>query len=234
VRQVSLEVRARELTALVGESGCGKTTLVRGVLGLLRSNGILTGGSISFLGETLRPHQISVRLGRQIGFIPQNPAAALNPVRQIGKQMAEVFLLRAGLTPKAARRRCLELLERVCLGDPERVLVSYPHELSGGMAQRVVLAMSLALGPSLLVADEPTSAVDGVLRKGLLEMIRNLCREGMGVLFITHDLHLVARFADSIAVMKDGSIVERGASGEVLGCPTHEYTRMLLNHRGRA
>ena len=234
VRGVSLAVRHGELTALVGESGCGKTTLVRGLLGLLRSNGAIREGRITLFGEALAPHQIAARLGWQVGFIPQNPMGALNPVRQVAKQMEEVYRLKLGLTRDKARARCLELLERVRLGDPERVLDSYPHQLSGGMAQRVVLAMALALGPPLFVADEPTSAVDGVLRKGLLEMIRDLCRAGMGVLFITHDLHLVGRYADSIAVMKNGVIVEQGESREVLNNPFHEYTRLLLNHRRRS
>jgi len=234
VRDATLAVRHGEFAALVGESGCGKTTLVRGLLGLLRSNSRVTGGRISHRGEILSPHQISEKLGSHIGFVPQNPMTALNPVRQVRKQMEEIFRLKLDLPREKARARCLELLERVRLRDPERVFASYPHQLSGGMAQRVVLAMALALGPSLFIADEPTSAVDAVLRKGLLEMIGDLRKEGMGVLFVTHDLHLVARYADSIAVMKDGTIVEEGRSDTVLHHPSHEYTRLLLNHRSRA
>ncbi len=231
VRGATLAVRQGEFAALVGESGCGKTTLARGVLGLIRSNGVMTGGRISLHGETLLPDQISGKLGSHIGFVPQNPMTALNPVRKVGKQMEEIFRLKLSLSGKKARVRCLELLERVRLGDPERVFASYPNQLSGGMAQRVVLAMALALGPSLFIADEPTSAVDAVLRKGLLEMIGDLRKEGMGVLFVTHDLRLVGRYADSIAVMRDGTIVEGGPSHTILHHPRHEYTRLLLNHR---
>jgi ABC-type glutathione transport system ATPase component len=233
VRDATLLVRQGEFAALVGESGCGKTTLVRGLLGLLRSNGVVTGGKISHCGEILPAHRVSEKLGSHIGFVPQNPMTALNPVRQVRRQMEEVFRLKLDVPRKKARVRCFELLERVRLGDPERVFASYPHQLSGGMAQRVVLAMALALGPSLFIADEPTSAVDAVLRKGLLEMIGELRKEGMGVLFVTHDLHLVGRYADSIAVMKDGTIVEKGPADTILHRPSHPYTRLLLSHRSR-
>lgn len=227
VRGAALAVDRGEFVALVGESGCGKTTLVRGLLGLLRANGRITGGSVSFLGETVSSREITQSLGSRIGFIPQDPMAALNPVRLIGKQMEEVFLLKQGLPRKNARARCLELLEKVRLGNPERVLASYPHQLSGGMAQRVVLAMALSLAPSLFIADEPTSAIDALLRRELLEMIRGFCREGMGVLFITHDLLLAGRYADSIIVMKDGAVVERGLSPQILGNPFRDYARLL-------
>jgi ABC-type glutathione transport system ATPase component len=234
VCDVSLVIHSGEFAALVGQSGCGKTTLLQGVLGLLRANGSITGGKAFLFGEPLSPDEVAKNLGNGIGFIPQNPAAALNPVRRVGKQMEEVYRLKGNLSPKEARTRVLSMLERVQLGDPARVLISYPHQLSGGMAQRVVLAMALAFEPPLLFADEPTSAIDAVNRKELLEMLSDLRKDGMGILFVTHDLNLVRRYADSIFVMKDGAIMERGGAGEVLANPSHEYTRLLVGNGGRA
>ncbi len=231
VCNVTLSVRPGEFAAVVGESGSGKTTLIRGILGLLRSNAVVTSGTVRLMGERLLPEQMHARLGRQIGFVPQNPMTALNPLRSIGSQMQEVFLLQEGMSRKESRSHCLNLLNRVQLGDADRVMASYPHQLSGGMAQRVALGMSLARGPSLFVADEPTSSVDAPLRNGLMEMVRKLCMEGMAVLFVTHDLKLVGRYADSIVVMKNGCIVEFGKSTEVIHNPSHDYTRMLLHDR---
>lgn len=231
VCNVTLAVQPGEFAAVVGESGSGKTTLIRGILGLLRANAVVTEGAVRLLGERLLPDQIHEKLGRHIGFVPQNPMSALNPLRRIGSQMEEAFLLKEGMSRREARSHCCCLLDRVHLGDVDRVLASYPHQLSGGMAQRVVLGMSLALGPALFVADEPTSSVDAVLRNGLMEMIRKLCAGGMAVLFVTHDLKLVGRYADSILVMKNGSIVESGKSSDVINHPSHDYTRLLLHNR---
>jgi ABC-type glutathione transport system ATPase component len=233
VCNASLVVHSGEFAALVGQSGCGKTTLLQGVLGLLRSNGSITGGKVFLFGSPVSRDEVARNLGNMIGFIPQNPAAALNPVRRVGTQMEEAYRLKGNLSSNEAGRRVQSMLEKVQLRDTGRILNAYPHELSGGMAQRVVLAMALAFEPPLLFADEPTSAVDAVNRKELLEMLSDLRKDGMGILFVTHDLHLVRRYADSIFVMKDGTIMENGGAGQVLENPCHEYTRLLAGNGGR-
>ena len=206
VHDVSLDVAHGRFVSLVGRSGSGKTTLVRGVLGLLRQGVKLTSGRVFFKGGELDRTGVRSLLGREIGFVPQSPVAAMNPVRRVGLQLAEALHNREKPSRTQARAQCLALLDKVRLDDPERVLAAYPHELSGGMAQRVVLAMAVAGAPSLLVADEPTTALDAGLRKELLDLIRQWTVEGMGVLFISHDLDLVRRYADDLVVMDRGRL----------------------------
>lgn len=206
VRDVSLDVAHGRFVGLVGHSGSGKTTLVRGVLGLVRQGVELTSGRVFFKGRELDRAGVRSLLGREIGFVPQSPVAAMNPVRRVGSQLAEALRHGAKLSRTQARARCLGLLDKVRLDDPERVLDAYPHELSGGMAQRVVLAMAVAGAPTLLVADEPTTALDAGLRKDLLDLVRQWAVEGMGVLFISHDLDLVRRYADDLVVMDRGRL----------------------------
>lgn len=227
----NLSIKHGEFLGLIGESGSGKSTVAKAVLGLLPAEGQLSGAivyknqSIEAVGEG----EITKLRGAQIGFVPQQPVAALNPVRTIGSQLAEVFRRPIGRGKDAAWKRSADLLERVRIGDVARVLQAYPHELSGGMCQRVVLAMAIALGPALLVADEPTTAVDAYLRMELLNEISSQQKaHNMGVLFISHDIALVGRYADRLAVMYDGHIVEKGMALEIFARPQHPYTQLLL------
>jgi ABC-type glutathione transport system ATPase component len=206
VRDVSMDVAQGCFVGLVGQSGSGKTTLVRGVLGLLRHGVELTSGRVFFKDRELDRSEVRSLLGKEIGFVPQSPVAAMNPVRRVGSQLVEALRHGEKLSRAQSRKRCLALLDKVRLDDANRVLDAYPHELSGGMAQRVVLAMAVAGAPSLLVADEPTTALDAVLRKDLLDLIRQWTVEGMGVLFISHDLDLVRRYADDLVVMDRGRL----------------------------
>ncbi len=224
--QASLAVGAGEITALVGESGSGKSTLGMAAGRLLAGNAEHVGGALDVAGtpvfdcgdEALR------ELRREtLGFVFQNPVAALDPTMRVRRQMALV----AGEDDEAAATRALE---EVGLRDISRVLRSYPHELSGGMAARVGIAMALGRSPRLLVADEPTAAVDATLRAQILELLVSRCRErGCALLLLTHDLHAVAHHCTHIAVMYGGRVVEDGPTGEVLANPLHPYTRALLS-----
>ena len=210
---VSLTVSAGEWLGLIGESGSGKSTLLRAVLRLLppasRQSGRIhfQGRDITLLGEAA----MTQLRGGSIGFMPQQAVAALNPVRTVGSQVAELFRLRLGLDATAARLRSLELLERFHLSDLSRVYGAYPHQLSGGMCQRVVLAMAMALEPQLLLADEPTSSLDAGLRLDLLDEIRIQQRSrNLAVLFVSHDLQLVERYADRLAMLQGGRMAMMG------------------------
>ncbi len=232
VRGVSLDVRERELTALVGASGCGKSSLVRGILGLLPPEGRAE-GRVLLRGMDISPPRDAGKGYATIGYVPQDPMLALNPVRRVGAQMGDVCRLAHGMSARKAREHCRLLLEKMQLQNVERILAAYPHELSGGMAQRAVLATALLGDPVLLVADEPTSALDAVIRTGLLDDIRTVQRQrGLGVLFVTHDLHLVGRYADTVYVMRDGLIVEHGEAERMLAAPAHPHSRELLRAGG--
>ena len=226
VQDVSLRVGKQELTAFVGGSGCGKSSLVRAVLGLLPENGHAS-GRVLLDGEEIFPPRAGMYA--KIGFVPQNPMLALNPVRRVGAQLHDICCLALGMSSATARERCRNALEAMRLRSVTRVLASYPHELSGGMAQRVVLAAALLREPVLLIADEPTSALDAITRTELLDAIREVQRQGeLGVLFVTHDMHLVGRYADTIYVMQQGSVVEKGETARMLTAPTHVHTKELL------
>lgn len=232
VNRVNLMVSAGEFVGVIGESGSGKSSFARAILRLLPANGTQTSGSIWFQGQRLdelADAAMTNVYGKQIGFMPQQPVAALNPVRSIVSQLGEVFRLRMGVDSRQACNMSAAILHKVGLKDTERVLCAYPHELSGGMCQRVLLGMAVALKPSLLVADEPTTAVDAGMRMALLDEIKRQQKDrGMAVLLIAHDLPLVGRYADRLAVMYGGSIVETGATRNVLSQPWHPYTRLLL------
>jgi oligopeptide/dipeptide ABC transporter ATP-binding protein len=230
VRGIDLSVAAGETVALVGESGSGKSVTALSVMRL--SEGRISAGSIHFRGRDLssssEAEMRSIR-GGQIGMIFQEPMTSLNPVLSVGRQIDEVLVLHQQLAARAARQQALELLRRVGIPSPERRLAQYPHELSGGMKQRVMLAMAIACRPRLLIADEPTTALDVTIQAQIMELLRSLQRElGMAVLLITHDLGVVAHFAERVLVMYAGKVVEQGSVRDVFKRASHPYTQALL------
>jgi len=229
---VNLEVGYGEVLGLVGETGSGKTVTGLSILRLLEQNAEITGGEIIFQGRDLLKLPLKEILkirGRDISMIFQEPKAALNPVMQVGDQVAESFLVHEEISKKEAKERVLEIFRRVGLPDPERVYKSYPHELSGGMAQRVVISMALALKPKLLIADEPTSALDVTIQAQIMDLFRELINEmGTSVIYITHDMALAAEISDRIAVMYAGRIVEVADTETIFENPLHPYTQGLL------
>ncbi|MBV8912104.1 MAG: ABC transporter ATP-binding protein [Acetobacteraceae bacterium] len=233
VQDVSFAVNAGEILCVVGESGSGKSVCAQALMGLLPPAIQPVQGRIAFDGMDLlslsRAEWKGLR-GRRIAMIFQEPMTALNPVMRIGDQVMESFEAHGLLTPGERRSRALRLLREVGLPDPERMLRAYPHQISGGQRQRAMIAMALALEPALLVADEPTTALDVTTQAQILELIREIQRRrGMGVVFITHDFGVVREIADRVVVLRRGVVVEEGDARAVLGAPTHEYTRALLD-----
>lgn len=228
---VSLDVLPGQRMALVGESGSGKTITALSVLRLL-DNLQYTSGAITFDGQhvlTMPPQALRRIRGREIGMIFQEPMTAFNPLKTIGQQIAEVAIAHEGLTRAEAKLRAIEWLERVRLPDPEQRARVFPHQLSGGQRQRAMIAMALVCRPKLLIADEPTTALDVTLQGQMMDLLTELQRDmGMALLLITHDLHLVRRYADAVAVMQQGRIVERGEVSEIFLSPRHPYTQQLL------
>src|SRR6516225_3091304 len=233
VDRISFSVRRGETVALVGESGSGKSVTALSVLKLLPyPSAHHPTGSIHFKGQELlslsEPEIRHVR-GNDITIIFQEPMTSLNPLHTVEKQIGESLLLHQGLAGQPARARTLELLRQVGIPAPETRLASYPHQLSGGQRQRVMIALALANEPDLLIADEPTTALDVTVQAQILALLKELQRRlGMAMLFITHDLGIVRKIADTVCVMKSGSIVERGVVEEVFAAPQHPYTRALL------
>jgi peptide/nickel transport system ATP-binding protein len=230
VHGVDFAVRRGRTVALIGESGSGKSTIAKAVLGLLPA-GSTVSGSADFAGDdlvTLPDQRFRALRGRRIGFIPQDPATALNPVRTIGSQALEAAALTDAPTAEARRAAVLAVFERVGLTDPERVWRSYPHELSGGMLQRVLIGLTVLPEPDLVVADEPTSALDVTIQKRILDLLQQLRAErGISLLFITHDLAVAAERADDLVVLRDGVVEEQGPAAEVFRAPKSEYARLL-------
>ncbi|WP_170432689.1 ABC transporter ATP-binding protein [Ruegeria arenilitoris] len=231
VKGVSFTVDRGETVALVGESGSGKSVTALSTVSLLGDSAIVE-GSVKYDGDEMigasQDKLMDVR-GNDISFIFQEPMTSLNPLHTIQKQMAESLALHQGLTGDAARERIVELLTKVGIRDPRERLDSYPHQLSGGQRQRVMIAMALANKPDILIADEPTTALDVTIQAQILELLAELQKsENMGMLFITHDLGIVRRIADRVCVMKDGEIVETGVTAEIFDNPQHPYTRKLL------
>ncbi|WP_284603709.1 dipeptide ABC transporter ATP-binding protein [Dickeya dadantii] len=232
VEGVSFAIQPGEVVALVGESGSGKTTTAQAVIGLLADNGRLTRGAIRLNGADIsrwsQPRLDSIR-GRVVSLVPQDPGSSLNPVKTIGEQVDEILRLHQKSDRHSLRRQTLALLTRVGLTEPELRAGQYPHELSGGMKQRVLIAIAIALKPALIIADEPTSALDVTVQKRILDLLDELRREnGTAILFVTHDLGVAAERADRLLVFQKGYIQEQGPTQQVLSAPQSQYARTLL------
>lgn len=233
VNGVSFDVPDGRIVGLVGESGCGKTATVRSILGLVPRPGRVVGGSAVLDGVDLvgqRARDLRRIRGNTIGFIAQNPFGALNPILRIHKQFHNVVRAhRPKVSRQQSRTMAAAMLEAVGIADPDRVLDGHAHELSGGMAQRVIIAMSLVLDPHLVIADEPTTALDVTIQRQILELIRSLLADGeRSMLLVTHDLGVVAQYCDDVVVMYAGKVVETGPVVEVFDRPAHPYTLALL------
>jgi ABC-type glutathione transport system ATPase component len=229
----SLEVLRKEILCVVGESGSGKSVMAKSVLRLLPEPHVrVTSGRIMYEGKNLLalpPDDIRAVRGGRIAMIFQEPMVALNPLMTVGRQTDEIIEVHTRMRPAERRKRIIEVFSDVRLPEPERILASYPHELSGGQRQRVMIAMALALEPALIIADEPTTALDVTTQAQILRLLKELQgRHGTAILFITHDFGVVAEIADRVAVMRQGKLVEQGPANDVLQRPRHEYTRALI------
>jgi peptide/nickel transport system ATP-binding protein len=232
LKDVSLEVSAGEVHGLVGMSGAGKSMIAKAVLGVLPTSVRITSGSIRFAGTeivNLPRHKMRELLASGIALIPQDPLSALNPTRRIEHQITDVMRDRLGLNAAAARQRALALLDEVQVREPASVLRRFPHEISGGQRQRVLIAIAFSCSPRLIIADEPTTALDVTVQKLILRLIDDLRRRhGTAILFVTHDLGVVAKICDRISVMHAGVILEEGTVATVLATPRHPFTRALF------
>jgi len=233
VDDVSWDVGEGETVALVGESGCGKSVSALSIMRLVAGPaGRIAGGQILFKGRDLLPlseEEMRHVRGREIAMVFQEPMTSLNPVLTIARQLTEGLEIHLKMSPAEARRRSIELLGMVGIPDPERRLGQYPHQFSGGMRQRMMIAMALACNPSLILADEPTTALDVTIQAQILELMKDLSRRfGVAMLIITHNLGVVARYADRVNVMYAGRIIERGTAREIYADPRHPYTLGLL------
>ncbi|TIV70532.1 MAG: ABC transporter ATP-binding protein [Mesorhizobium sp.] len=232
LRSVSLSVQPGEVRALVGESGAGKTMIGKAVLGVLPRSVRIVGGEMLIEGEDLGRLDAKARralIGARTALIPQDPLTALNPSRRIGPQMTDRLVRILGWSGERADKRIRQLLDEVQIRDAERVLKSYPHELSGGMRQRVLIAAAFAAEPRLIVADEPTTALDVTVQKQILRLIAQLQRDhGTAILFVTHDLGVVAKISQKVSVLYAGKVVEEAETAELFAAPQHAYTRALI------
>jgi peptide/nickel transport system ATP-binding protein len=232
VHDVSFEIRAGEVLGVVGESGAGKSLTGAAVIGLIDPPGRIAGGQIRLCGrriDSLPDHAMRAIRGREIGAVFQDPLTALNPLYTIGRQLTETIVTHLDLDRHAARRRALALLEEVGIPAAERRYDQYPHQFSGGMRQRVVIALALAANPKLIIADEPTTALDVSIQAQIIELLKRLTRDhGTAVMLITHDMGVIAETADRVAVMYAGRIVEIGPVAAVIHTPQHPYTKGLM------
>ncbi len=232
IEDISFNVGAGEIVCVVGESGSGKSVTAQTVMGLLPRELEPTSGETLLKGEdtlTSTAKRLRDLRGTEMAMIFQEPMTALNPVTRVGEQIAEVLEIHTNLSATERRRRAIDIMEAVQLPDPERLVDSFPHQLSGGQRQRIMIAMALVLDPSLLIADEPTTALDVTTQAQILKLIKEMqVRRGTGVLFITHDFGVVAEIADRVIVMKHGKIVEQGSRDEILLNPKEDYTQMLM------
>ena len=226
---VDLDARPGRTIAIVGESGSGKSTLIRAMLGLLPANGSVTMGAVHLDGQPLTPATMATARGRRIALVMQNPTRALNPMRTVGAQLSDPMRHHLGLDARAARRRAVELLDRVAVPEPARRLDQYPFQLSGGLAQRVCIALALSCDPEILLADEPTASLDSTVAAEVLSLLDELKRTlGLAVVLVSHSLDLVGAWADEVVVLHGGRVVETGPTSTVLGRAAMPYTRALL------
>ena len=232
VRGVSFQVQAGELVGIVGESGCGKSVTCKSIIQLLGSNGQIAGGSIRFQNDDLAqktPQQMRAIRGNEIAMIFQDPMTALNPVLTIGKQMSEILVRNKKLSKKAAKAVSIAMLEQVGIADADRRYGQYPHEFSGGMRQRVMIAIALSCNPKLLIADEPTTALDVTIQAQILRLLKSLQQQTQtAILLITHDLGVVAQVCSRVVVMYGGLVMEEGSVEDIFYRPAHPYTQGLL------
>jgi peptide/nickel transport system ATP-binding protein len=232
LRDVSFSLAPGEVHGLVGESGAGKSTIVKVILGILPRSMAVTAGYLEFQGRALLDlpaAEFRALLGTEIALIPQDPLTALNPGRRIDAQLTDGLRMKRRLSWRAAEAKALALMEEVHLRDPRRVMRAYPHELSGGMRQRVLIAAAFALDPKLVVADEPTTALDVTVQKQILRLIRGMQeRHRTAVVFVTHDLGVVAQICDTVTVIYMGKVMEQGPTDRLLSAPSHPYTAALI------
>lgn len=234
IRRCSLDLYEGETLAIVGESGSGKSVFTKSFLGMLDANGSITGGSIMYEGVDIAKYKtekewLGIR-GKKISMVMQDPMTSLNPLKKIGKQIEESINLNQGIKGEQAKKMAIEMMHKVGIIDPERRANQYPHEFSGGMRQRVVIAIAAACRPQILICDEPTTALDVTIQAQILDLIRGLQKElNMTVIYITHDLGVVANVADRVAVMYAGQIVEYGNVDEIFYDAWHPYTWALLS-----
>ena len=234
VRDVSFELHPGEILGIVGESGCGKSVTAQSILRLNpESTGFFESGSILYQGQDIvrmQKRELRKIRGGEIGFIFQDPMTSLNPTMKIGKQIAEAIKKRRSLPKREIVQRVASILKRVGISDPERRMRQYPHELSGGMKQRIMIAMALIGNPKVIIADEPTTSLDVTIAAQILKLMKKLSREmQVSVILITHDLGVIAKTCDRVIVMYGGKILERGTVREIFYQPAHPYTRGLLN-----
>ena len=231
VDSVSFSIREGEVFGLVGESGSGKSITCKSLIGLIHRPGRIAGGSIRYRGQELAglsEKALTAVRGKEIGMIFQEPMVALNPVLRIGQQITESFK-DPGLSGEEKHARAVELLRRVGIPNPEQRMREYPHQFSGGMRQRVVIAIALASNPKLLLADEPTTALDVTIQAQILELLQEIQKEmGLSILFISHDMRVVYQMSQRVMVMKDGRIVEEGACDQIFDAPKESYTQNLI------
>jgi oligopeptide/dipeptide ABC transporter ATP-binding protein len=228
-RRVTFSVRQSSTLGIVGESGCGKSITLRALCNLVPRPGEVVGGTIEMCGRQYSQEQLASARGETVAMIFQDPSTALNPVMSVGAHLEEVLRVKRRMARHEARSEAVQLLDRVGIPHAAARLRAYPHELSGGMRQRVMIALALAARPAILLADEPTTALDVTTQEQILELLIELQREtGMALVIVTHDLGVVADVCDEVVVMYAGYVVERGTREEVLGSPKHPYTRLLL------
>ena len=232
VNDVSLRIPAGKIVGIVGESGCGKSMTARAIMGLLKYPGKVVGGEIRLDGQNILPlserEKCSIR-GSRISMIFQEPMTSLNPVIKVGKQVDEAVLPHSNVTRKEAKRRTIEIFREVGISDPEKRYDCYPHQLSGGLRQRVMIAMAMIMKPEILIADEPTTALDVTVEAQILRLMKKLCEGGTSILMISHNLGVIAQICDYVYVMYAGKVVEEADTFTLFDDPQHPYTKGLLN-----